>query len=94
MKFQLNGTGEPLIDKTLFEKIKILRKNFPKSLIYFYTNLGLAEKNIQNKIVNSDLDFIGISLNADNAVDYKNIMKLDFKKTIKNLNNFIKLIKF
>lgn len=90
-QFNLTGTGEPLIDKDLFKKISLLKKNFPDTPIFFPTNLALANFDIQKKIVSCGLDNISVSLNADNAVDYKKIMKLDYDKTIENLNSLIKL---
>lgn len=90
-QFNLTGTGEPLIDKELFTKIRILRKHFPESEIFFPTNLALANENIQKKMLSSGLDSISVSLNADNAVDYKKIMGLDYEITIKNLKSLIKL---
>jgi len=89
--FNLGPNGEPLIDKTLFEKINLLNDNFPRVKIFFPTNLGLATPKLQQKLVNSKLDNICISLNANNVKDYKTIMNLDFNTTIKNLNNLIKL---
>ncbi len=89
--FNLGPNGEPLIDKQLFKKIRILYKNFPKVNIFFPTNLSLATPKLQVKLVNSKLDNICVSLNANNAKDYKSIMNLDFKTTTRNLNNLIKL---
>lgn len=89
MHFNLTGTGEPLIDKTIFEKIEILKNNFPDSNVYLPTNFALANDEIIDKLVDSKLNSVAVSLNANNAKDYKKIMKLDFDKTIKNLNNLI-----
>lgn len=90
-RFNLTGTGEPLIDKTIFEKIEMLKTSFPETEVYFPTNLALANEVILNKLVDSKLDKVTISLNANNAADYKRIMRLDYDKTIANLENLIKL---
>lgn len=87
--FNLTGTGEPLLDKDLFEKITTLKKNFPGVTVFFPSNFALADENIINKIVASPLDNISISLNASNPREYKKIMKLDYKKTIGNLKKLI-----
>nr|MBP9818325.1 radical SAM protein [Candidatus Shapirobacteria bacterium] len=89
--FNLTGTGEPLLDKTLLDKVEILKTNFPESEVFFPSNLALASEETLEKIVASKLDHISISLNASNAADYKRIMKLDYKKTIKNVNLLIRL---
>jgi len=90
MHINLTGTGEPLMDKTIFQKIEILKNNFPDANVYLPTNFALADDEIIDKLVNSKLNSVAVSLNANNARDYKNIMKLDFDKTIKNLENLIK----
>jgi len=90
-QFNLAGTGEPLIDKNIFEKVRLLRKNFPKTILFFPTNLGLATAEIRKKMVESELDNISVSLNANTAEDYKKIMRLDFETTINNLEALIEL---
>jgi radical SAM protein with 4Fe4S-binding SPASM domain len=90
LNINLTGTGEPLIDKTIFEKIDILKKNWPNSNVYLPTNFELANSQIIKKLLNSKLDSIAISLNANTAKEYKNIMGLNFKKTINNINQLIK----
>jgi radical SAM protein with 4Fe4S-binding SPASM domain len=89
IRFNLTGTGEPLMDKNLFEKIDLLKTNFPEAEVYFPTNLALANEEVVNKILDSKLDSITVSLNADNARDYKKIMNLDYATTVNNLNNLI-----
>jgi len=89
--FNLTGTGEPLIDKNLFTKIKILKKEFPNSYIFFPTNLSLANKSIIDQIVDSKLDLIVVSLNASDPVGYEKIMGLKYANTINNLNQLIKI---
>jgi len=89
--FNLAGTGEPLIDKNIFKKINVLKKSFPEAELFMPTNLNLANEEIQERLVNGGLDNISVSLNADNVADYKKIMSLDFKVTIKNLEGLIRL---
>jgi radical SAM protein with 4Fe4S-binding SPASM domain len=87
------GTGEPLMDKEIFKKIKIIKKEFPKAIMYLPTNFSLADKEMIEKIIESGLDNVTISLNADNEKDYKKLMGLDFKRTINNIENLIKIRK-
>lgn len=90
-QFNLTGTGEPLLDKNLFKKIDILKETFPEAEVFFPTNLCLATNEVIKKIVDSKLDFISISLNADNKKDYFKIMRLDYNRTINNLERLIRL---
>jgi len=89
----LTGTGEPLLDKNIFKKIKILKKEFPEANLFLPTNFSLATKEVIEKLIDSGLDTITISLNADNAADYKKLMGLDFDKTVSNIENLIKIKK-
>lgn len=89
--FNLTGTGEPLVDRTLFEKIEVLKRNFPNTRVFFPSNFALADEKIIKKIISSPLDNISISLNANNPREYKKIMHLDYSKTIKNLKRLIEL---
>ena len=90
-QFNMSGTGEPLIDKNLFKKIRLLKKEFPEATVFFPTNLNLANENIRKNMIDSGLDNISVSLNANFAKDYKKIMGLDYKTTIDNLNKLISM---
>lgn len=89
--FNMTGTGEPLLDKTIFEKIKIIKNEFPKTYIFMPTNFALANKEIIKNLLESGLDKITISLNADNEKDYKEIMKIDYKKTLSNIDLLLEM---
>lgn len=87
--FMLNGFGDPLTDKKIFERIGIIKKYFPNSITKFYTNLGLADDEIIKGIVLSGLDEINISFNGYDKKNYEETMKIDYEKTLKNLDNLI-----
>lgn len=89
LAFILNGFGEPLVDKGLFERIRVLRKEFPRSVLKFYSNLGLANEDIIEGLVNSGLDEVNISFNGYDKKDYENTMKIDYQKTLGNLKSLI-----
>lgn len=91
--FDLFFIGEPFLDKKLFERIKILKDNFPDTPVNITSNFNICDKEIINKIINSDINLINISLNAVNEKKYTTVMGLDYKKTIKNINDLIKLKK-
>lgn len=87
--FILNGFGDPLTDKDIFERIKSLKKEFPDSAVKFYSNFGLADKNSINSILDSKLDEINISFNGFNKENYEEVMKINYNKTLENLENLI-----
>jgi radical SAM protein with 4Fe4S-binding SPASM domain len=89
MAFIVNGFGDPLTDRKIFERIKILRGNFSNSVLKFYTNLGLANDEIIENLLNSDLDEVNISFNGYDKENYERTMKIDYDKTLANLNKLI-----
>lgn len=89
--FILNGFGEPLTDPTIFSRIQKIKTAFPDSKIKLYSNLNLANKKTIQRLINSQLDEINVSLNGYNAKNYQEVMKLDYKKTIKNLKTLINI---
>ena len=91
--FILNGFGEPLTDLKIINRIQTIKLNFPNSKTKFYTNLNLANKLLIKKLINSGLDEINISLNGFNRQNYEKVMKIEYQKTIKNLQELIKIKK-
>lgn len=88
--FDLFMIGEPFLDKKIFERIKIIKENFPTAKINITSNFNICDSNITSKIINSDIDFINISLNSVEGNKYKELMGLDYDKTINNINILIK----
>jgi len=89
MGFDLWNIGEPFLDKQIFERIKILKENFPKTPIHITSNFEILDNNMIEKLLDCDIELINISLNAVNKVTYYDIMKLDYNKTIKNIDALI-----
>lgn len=88
-RIDLFHLGEPLLDKYVFQKVRILKKEFPKSNIVFTSNFALANDSIIDEFIDSGLDSIHISLNATEERTYKKIMGLDYSKTVGNINHLI-----
>ncbi|MBR1908776.1 radical SAM protein [bacterium] len=88
--FDLFFIGEPFLDKKIFERIKILKLNFPNTPINITSNFNTCNEEIINKIIEADINLINISLNAVDEEKYKTTMGLDYKKTVKNIKNLIK----
>ena len=88
----LSFFGEPLLDKTLIEKIEYAKsKNI---FVAFYTNASLLNKGMANSILKSGLDSITISFDSNNKETYEKIRRgLKFDIVKKNILNLIKLRK-
>ncbi|MGB9911206.1 MAG: radical SAM/SPASM domain-containing protein [Microgenomates group bacterium] len=87
--FIINGFGEPLTDKKIFERIKTLKNFFPNIPVKFYSNFNLANDYIIREIFESKVDEINISFNGLNKKSYTQTMGLNYLKTIKNLKKLI-----
>lgn len=89
--FILNGFGEPLIDRMIFERIKTLKKSFPNSIFKFYTNFNLVNDVIINKIFEGGLDEINISFNVYDKNNYEKTIGISYDQSLKNLKKLIGL---
>jgi len=85
----LNGFGDPLTDQKIFDRVRIIKKKFPKTIVKFYSNLGLADDKVIEKIISSGLDEINISFNGYDKESYEKTMKIDYQKTLGNLERLI-----
>lgn len=84
--FRLHCLGEPLIDPELFQKIRRLKSEFPKSVVGYTSNFSLATEKIVSEILECGQDFLTISINTNNREDYQKIMGLNYDQTIKNID--------
>ena len=88
----LSFFGEPLLDKTLIEKIKYAKSK--KMFVAFYTNASLLSKAWIGKLLKSKLDSITISFDSNNKETYEKIRRgLKFDIVKKNILNLIELRK-
>lgn len=82
--------GEPLMDKKIFDRIKCVKEKGMK--VVFSTNAMLLNKENAEKLAETGIDEVTISLDACSEKTYKYIRKNgDFKKTIENIEYFIKM---
>ena len=86
----LNGFGDPLTDGLIFQRVRFLKKNFPGTVVKFYTNLGLANSEVINEIFRSGLDEINISFNGYNKENYEKVMGIKYTRSLRNLEELIK----
>jgi pyruvate-formate lyase-activating enzyme len=88
--FDLFNVGEPLVDRSLFHRIRRLKAVFPSAKTTITTNLALANPEIIDELLSSGLDRITISLNAVLGESYRKIMGLDYDKTVRNVEMLLK----
>ena len=91
--FGMNGFGEPLTDKKIFDRINTIKKEFPGTPVKFHTNFGLANDEVIKSIFSSHIDEINISFNGYNKAAYESIMGIDYDKTLDNVMKLIEMKK-
>jgi len=90
-KVFFSGLGEPLTDPSLVFRIKTMKElGFPVRL---YTNASLLTAKISQQLVGLEVDEINISFNGATPAAYQKIMRLDFEKTVQNIDKLIRIRK-
>jgi len=88
----LSFFGEPLLDKTLIEKIKYAKKK--NLIVAFYSNASLLTEKWAEDLIKLGLDSITISFDSYTKNTYEKIRKgLKFDVVKKNILNLIKIRK-
>ena len=94
------SNGEPFMDPQFIERIKLINQKIPSAKVMFFTNAALMTPEVSDKLFELDIFSLGFSINAVDSQNYHKRMKLDYEKTISNINYFmnnnkkIKNIKF
>jgi hypothetical protein len=89
----LHGFGEPLLDTSLSERIKLAKACGIKHT-YIVTNASLLFPETSRKIINAGLDKMKISFYGTDEESYNATMrKLDFKATFQNITDFLRIRK-
>jgi MoaA/NifB/PqqE/SkfB family radical SAM enzyme len=84
---------EPLLDKTLFDKIKDINEKTKAHVVLSTNGQLLTEINI-NKMIDAKPRKVHLNINSGNKVEYESSMKgLKYETTINNCKNFIKKAK-
>ena len=89
----LFSTGEPLLDRSLFSRVRKLKAVFPRSRIRITTNFATATDSAIEEILSCGLDSVFISLNASRPETYARIMGLKYERTVQNVNRLLELRK-
>ncbi len=89
----LHGFGEPLLDESLPERIK-LAKAFGIKHTYLVTNASLLFPETAQKIIGAGLDEMKISFYGTDDESYSRTMRgLNFKVALNNVREFVKIRK-
>lgn len=90
-EIHLHGYGEPLLDKSLFDKISYAKKAGIKK-VYFVTNASLLDSETAKRLISSGLDSIKFSFYGATKETYEKIhVGLKYEETENNIRNFINI---
>jgi MoaA/NifB/PqqE/SkfB family radical SAM enzyme len=85
------GMGEPLLDKTIAQKVVYEKQVFPKARVAIYSNVSALDEKRSEQLFHAKLDILSVSLNAFSKDVYEKVMKLPHERTQKNLHRFIEM---
>lgn len=82
--------GEPLMDPAIFDRISYIKENLKKTKIKLYTNGNLLTPYKTDKLALVGVDELFVSINSLNCTKYYEVMGLDLRKTLSNMDYLIK----
>ena len=85
--------NEPLTDPHIIERIDYAKKKAPWANVHILTNGLLLTDEIADKLLNSRLDWIGISFHGIRKDTIEKSMGVNYNITFKRINNFIDKVK-
>lgn len=90
-EIHLHGYGEPLLDKTLPDKARLVKERCPESRIIFFSTLGIKlDDDFFHRLVESGVHAIRISCYGFTPKTYKAIHGVDrFRLVCENLKHLI-----
>jgi MoaA/NifB/PqqE/SkfB family radical SAM enzyme len=85
------GIGEPLLDKTLEEKIRYEKEAFRNARVTVFTNASLLDEMRSDSLISAGLDEVSISLHGFWKKTYESVMKLPYERTQRNISRFLEI---
>jgi len=85
--------NEPLMDKNIVKRINYIKSKSPLASVHILTNGSLLTSQLALELVNSKLDWIGISIHGIYQSTIQNTMGLEPETTLNRICNFIEMAK-
>jgi MoaA/NifB/PqqE/SkfB family radical SAM enzyme len=81
--------NEPLFDKRIFSRIKILRDKIPDVYLDFSTNGSILDPNIRAPaLASSSIDEVKINFPSTDKEEYERLTKMNYDVVLNNIINF------
>lgn len=81
--------NEPLTDPYLIERITYAKEKVPWASVHILTNGSLLTEELVDKLINSKLDWVGISLHGMKKETIEKTMGIDYDLTVRRVLNFV-----
>lgn len=81
--------NEPLTDAHIIDRINYAKETLPWASVHILTNGSLLDDNMQDKLIESKLDWIGISMHGIKKQSVESAMGLDYDVVFPRVLNFI-----
>ena len=81
--------NEPLTDPYIIERINYAKEKVPWASVHILTNGSLLTENLTDKLINSKLDWIGISFHGIKKETIETAMGINYKIALNRILNFI-----
>jgi hypothetical protein len=85
-----NMVNEPFMDKKMFARLRRINEALPTTRLAIFTNFNVLPRGFMDEFRRlRNLEVLNVSFNAANASDYRNVMGIDFARTIRHLKAFM-----
>lgn len=86
------GLGEPLLHPKFFDTMSLIRNRLPDAFVHADTNAIALDEKSAEKLINSGLDLLIVSVNAHDKETYKKINIVDkFDEVVSNVKTLLNL---
>jgi len=83
--------NEPLIDKEIFRRMKLVRKALPNVFIDFSTNGSLLTQAMSEQLLDAEIGVNEIKINfpSIDQAEYERITRMNYQRTVTNIIQFV-----
>jgi MoaA/NifB/PqqE/SkfB family radical SAM enzyme len=85
------GMGEPLLDRSIADKIRYEKGVFPGARVAIYSNASALDERRAQQLFDAGVDLFSVSLNAFSREVYEKVMVLPYERTQENLHRFVEM---
>ena len=86
-----NLVNEPFMDRKIFSRLTTINERLPSATLAIFTNLNVVSRSFLSDLSQiKNINLFNISFNAGNEKEYEDTMKIDFQRTVENINSLLR----